>query len=300
MPIKVFFDHIDMEHLMGRVKYARSRISYLEVAAQSVAVGLHRDVKLLCWECLQIIPASTSCMVCGKCKSAQYCSRKCQLAAWKTGHKDKCDALRSRYTSFQSSLSTIDKMYSSFSGGSNPPTIHNIGLSDEFDYNLLDMIFSMTSPHLETPDGDDIYLQYPSMEVYYQNLGRVIRGEWWFYTNAVYDKNYKRRVQKEVSEEINYFLYLCILLCYDYFQSTKEALQLTEDPSPALVTSRFTEDSFVMTMKEEHGAAMSVERFITIFKGNPNIKCSSSIDRNRLRREVRYRSVHNFVKKFHK
>lgn len=40
--------------------------------------------------CLKSEDFSTTFLVCGKCKRAAYCSRECQAAHWKSGHKSEC------------------------------------------------------------------------------------------------------------------------------------------------------------------------------------------------------------------
>ena len=34
--------------------------------------------------------------ICGRCRQVAYCSRNCQKAAWKRGHKKECEALQAR------------------------------------------------------------------------------------------------------------------------------------------------------------------------------------------------------------
>ena len=49
-----------------------------------------RELKIiveLCDYCLQVIPKRLQCT---KCKTATYCSRNCQIEAWKKGHKKEC------------------------------------------------------------------------------------------------------------------------------------------------------------------------------------------------------------------
>ena len=44
----------------------------------------------LCTQCGGTAPGGK---VCGGCKAARYCSKRCQKAAWKGGHKAKCEEL---------------------------------------------------------------------------------------------------------------------------------------------------------------------------------------------------------------
>jgi len=68
----------------------------VEVSAPSVTADAGEsgeqavDIKKkLCARCFK--PSSS---ICSKCKSAYYCSRKCQLKDWRLGHKVKCDRIK--------------------------------------------------------------------------------------------------------------------------------------------------------------------------------------------------------------
>ena len=48
----------------------------------------------MCYRCHDIIERSNI-QVCGGCKKAQYCSRRCQVSAWQMGHKRGCGKIAS-------------------------------------------------------------------------------------------------------------------------------------------------------------------------------------------------------------
>ena len=51
---------------------------------------IETEVKAKCFSCGKT--AATKC--CSRCKCAYYCSRDCQAAAWKSGHKATCKQIR--------------------------------------------------------------------------------------------------------------------------------------------------------------------------------------------------------------
>jgi hypothetical protein len=58
------------------------------------------------------------------------------------------------------------------------------------------------------------------MQVYYQNLGRMIRGEWWLCKDTLSLAEYKEDLAKTENSELNVIvdhLTLTNWLCYDYF-----------------------------------------------------------------------------------
>jgi len=290
MPVRFFHDDVDIEHMIIQIQLVFARINSLKTAAKNVSLGLPHNINHVCWECMKVCKDS---MVCSRCKAAQYCSRNCQTTAWKCGHKEMCSKLGGRYNSFRISLKTLDAMYSS----NISPVINGITLSDEFNYKILKMAFSLRSPYYQPGSGNKI-LNNPSMKVFYNNISLVFCGKWWFYTDA--DDEFYNSVLKSFLPEAEekYFNYLCMLLCYDYFTATREATGI--EPSPEVVNSRFCSNSLVMKSKEGFGAAMPAKRFIHLFRTRPEIACSDSIDRHRLRREIRYNCMNSFIQDFHK
>ena len=69
----------------------------LMMAVQNVALGLH-DAKDMCWQCREV--CKDDLMKCSKCEVAGYCSKVCQVFAWRGGHKQKCVELRSQWNLF--------------------------------------------------------------------------------------------------------------------------------------------------------------------------------------------------------
>ena len=146
---------------------------------------------------------------------------------------------------------------------------------------ILGMAFAFDCPYSGTSEEN----QQPSMKNFYDNLGRVFRGEWWFYedTDGV---AYQEVVSSHShDEEFHYFMMLCVFMCYDYF---------ADDTLP-----HFTDSSFVMRKSDKFGAAMPSARFIEIYSSER--AAEDSIDRFRLRRETRNNCIRRTsIESFHK
>jgi len=253
-------------------------------AAHNVALGL-QDVKYMCWECENF--AECDIQHCAKCKTARYCSRDCQVSAWKQGHKLKCNALRSRYAAFEKSFKTIDDANKNPTDSAAAAVIEcGIALSDEVDYAVLRMITVLPGLYEGTEWGKQ--LGGRQMEIFYKNIARIARGEFWFYDDAD-DAAYA--VHKEANltheKENEYFMGLCMFMGYDYVEM-----------SPSI---EFDESSsFVMGMKglSYGGVMMPASTFIQMYKQGRG--ATDSTDRFRMRREVRNQCIRDFVDKFHK
>lgn len=77
-------------------------MSYAERAGCTVrqALTINRANKkagtgtVICERCKTVEPPRVKFSVCGKCKNVCYCTRECQVAHWKAGHKEECGTIR--------------------------------------------------------------------------------------------------------------------------------------------------------------------------------------------------------------
>jgi len=117
------------------------------------------------------------------------------------------------------------------------------------------------------------------MEVFYKNIARIDRGEFWFYDDAD-DAVYKEANFTQENEN-SHFLLLCMFMCYDYVGI-----------SPSI---EFDESSFVMRIKYRYGGVgMPASTFIRMYKLDGGAADSTN-RRFRMRREVRNYAIRDFV-----
>jgi hypothetical protein len=86
--------------LRGIVKEHEFLDWQLNMAVHSIADGNFVELKKSCWECGE---PSEELKTCTCCRVANYCSKICQVKAWRSGHKLQCKHLPSRYEVFEES-----------------------------------------------------------------------------------------------------------------------------------------------------------------------------------------------------
>jgi hypothetical protein len=177
------------------------------------------------------------------------------------------------------SIKAVDDAHAS--ANSQAATQCGIALYCEMDYNVLQVSHIQPSPYEGTDAEEE--LGEPSMDAWYKNLGRVIRGEFWFYEDA--NEVAFREAHLSLEQLTKYYGMLSHHMCYDY-----------ESVAPA--GEVFGETSCVMRTKEEMGVAMPSTTFIEMYQlGQQTV---DTIDRKRLRRETRYQTINNFIDEWHK
>lgn len=143
--------------------------------------------------------------------------------------------------------------------------VHGIQLHAKWDNRALQAIFSVESPYAESSGEHELALGTPSMKAFYDNLGRVSRGEWWFYDNTTSPSEYKefRDANGETGlAEADYFWMLSAFLSFDQFKYAAAACG-TKDPE--VITSMFSSTSYVMESSKAFGIPMPAERFLEMY-----------------------------------
>jgi hypothetical protein len=251
----------------------------LKMAALGISQGLDQ-VDKSCWECNNDLKKRSEC---SGCNVALYCGRVCQVKAWKSGHKKACQHLKEKHEMWNDSLGAVDAAHVS-------GMLDGIQLRAGLDYLLLSRMPISTSPYAGA--SCEHFLGGPSMKTFYENLGRVIRGEWWFYQNAPSASEYQEFLVasgKTAKEQHCYFFMICSFLSFDYFKHVSD---------PEVVTSMFDSTSFVMKSSEEFGIPMPAEYFMSMYK---SFKISASKDeRLRVRTQAKARAWSDFRDSFHK
>jgi hypothetical protein len=118
-------------------------------------------------------------------KVARYCSKDCQISAWKGGHSKKCEAVRAKTAAFEAMLFQIGEAHKEMDD------LHGLPLSLRHEYTVATSSFTFPQ-HLEAKYP----LAGPSMDLFYSNLSQIAKGEWWVYGNPV--KSRKKRISSPV------------------------------------------------------------------------------------------------------
>jgi len=214
----------------------------LKQAANGIARGFDRE-KETCWECEAV---KSSMKICRGCEAAHFCDHECQEAAWKTWHKQCCPIIRMEFKLYQQSLVAVDAAHEHgcLFGG--------FQLRDAFDYNLaIGMTLMAPRPFV---DEMCIKLNGPDMKFFYENLDRVVRGEWWLWHDAE---------NLDLDGEKTHPVVVGGLLAYDFFRYADKCLGITD---PSLITlSMFESKDFTIDGFLEEGALMSAKRFLHLY-----------------------------------
>lgn len=128
-----------------------------------VSRGLHDFRSNACWECEKRC-ATTSLSICSICKEASYCSRNCQVIAWRDGHKEQCAALPQLMCQFKECVREIPRRnpHKECNG-----VLHGIQLSFYADCDVPRAFLLYTIPMIGLLVE---MLEGPSMDLFYSNL----------------------------------------------------------------------------------------------------------------------------------
>lgn len=159
--------------------------------------------------------------------------------------------------------------------------MEGIRLNDNIDYSFASLMFQFP----EFPDAYPLFSirplnssmeevfagpQGPSMKFFYENFGRVLRGEWWFYSNSDSLHEYLAKLspdRDDSSADWEYFNLLLHCLAYDIFGFVAELIG-ESDSDQAQLMNRLFKNSLVTAAKNAVGVAMPAERFIELYKRN--------------------------------
>jgi len=216
----------------------------------------------------------TSCIgnvkICSKCRVAGYCSKACQRAAWKEGHKNKCDALHTKHGVFENLLKEVDEVHNQLS--SEVETRYRVPLCEDFVYDLISNLICALKP---------VTHGCPSVQVFYKNLGMVIGGESWFYAEADSDVYHDANLHED--EERVYFEMLSGYMYYDSI----------------FVVAQKNPDAF--NFSDIYGVAMPSSKYVEMYMVRQNFQYHvTSYEISCMRRDAIKRTKNRLIERFHK
>jgi len=229
--------HEAYENRIGIFK-AKSLEFTLSEVASDIANGLDRDIDT-CWHCSSIRPDM---QVCQKCKVACFCTSRCIEEAWPSWHKRVCRQLRGNYIQYCDSIAAVDAAHVS---GVLP--LCGFELKDKFDYETASA--GLSFPSIFTKEVRK-KLKGPNMKYFYENLERVVRGEWWLWNNA-----------DDVEQDEDYLRSVAHFLMYDYFDYAEHHLNTSNDSALVSWNVMFAPEDFLVDFLEK-GPLMSAEVFL--------------------------------------
>lgn len=195
-------------------------------------------------------------------------------------------------------MKTVDEKYAD----GMTPIIEGITLSEEIDYSVLMNMFCSDGPRLESVGSC-------SMKAYYENLERVFKGEFWYCNSEhiLVEQDYNTRFGTKKATEKQLYFFLLGLLTHDYFGKVEnnqfvdmiDFEDLTKAAAQIQIQRRWF-SGFIPDMTEGFGCPMTSQRFIDLCISNPSKQTCEEVDRHRLRREARYKIVHELMDQYHK
>lgn len=189
----------------------------IQVAAQAVQNGWD-TTRRQCWECGQ---QNVQVSKCSLCMVARYCSRKCQLKSWKSGHKQACANLKCMYEGFTANYKRIDKALKLQEDKCETPMYEGCPLhpAGSNDYLLLPMMLSKWSFPVVL-EMDLVRQGFVSIDSMYKNLAHIVGGRHHWMFEDRFEGGLQEYLDSHVLEranacEIDYVLQGLLLLTFD-------------------------------------------------------------------------------------
>lgn len=156
-----------------------------------------------CWQCGEKV---ADLKVCSRCSVARYCGRECQLTAWSGGHKQVCSKYKLYYETMLENLRIADEVHEA-------GTIHGFQPNESFDHGMIIAINQLKVT------GAAMNYEL-SLACFYKNVGHIIRGDWWIYSEPDTLEEFKEKMLRKDEFERQSILmhHLCLIgqvLCID-------------------------------------------------------------------------------------
>ena len=295
MVMAMFKSANDAETLDIENVHKRPRLAMLRRAIALVHERAHIALTT-CWECDgDLLDAHVD--RCSKCNIARYCCRECQVRAWKSGHRDMCDTLKKSYNNYLESLAEVDRCH-----GNRGVIVERLALNILVDYTIAaEMHMRSAFPVVTTNDGLELGVpRGPSMKYFYENVGRVLRREWWVYPTTVTLEEYNGRVKDELHQVFaDYFFFtenICFFLAHDIFGFVAERSQESGMEAEALMGCLLKGP--LIAVAEQDG--MPLEKFMEMYNSEAIRFDEKNPDRSRNRSNSKISTFQRFRLAYHK
>lgn len=199
-------------------------------------------------------------------------------------------------------------------------TTEGLKLNDRLDYHLcrmisvesLDGIFPSYVDHpVEAEGGDDednepmlIAPDGPSMKIFYKNLRRISKGDWWIFPDPDSMDMYKQKVKKpgsyslSLDDDIAYFSSIVYSLTYDLFSFLE---YFEEEARPSAMSLIIANSRFIQA-HETTGAVMPFQRFMYVYQEwcRSVLYPADTFNRKRIQNHTKMEACVSLRENFHK
>ena len=214
--------------------------------------------------------------------------------SWKSGHKNTCAAWKKAYNGIVKAQKTVGRIHAK--EGAN---IEGLPLNIIVDYTIASgTSFSNWDFHVITTD-DGIHLDVPegpSMKHFYENLGRMVRREWWIYPTTVSLEEYNRKAQDHEPDDSFFSNFVCFVLAHDIVGFVEESSKETGIEADVLLALVLKNSPVVCPEKHE----MPIERFIELYNSYVALCDLSNCNANRYRSDMKSMAIQVLRKKWPK
>jgi len=152
-------------------------------------------------------------------------------------------------------------------------------------------------------DDSPVEVEGPSMKFFYQNFGRVLRNEFWFYPNTDMDGYHATIGGPPYSYNKDQWYFQCLVRCLSYdIVGFAEKYGEGDPDREAYMLNLLLEHSAVKAAKDSAGVGMPAQRFIDVYKRCSMCSMFSNDEsaKNRLKSNKKAETMQFFRDNLHK